>query len=96
MGYVVYEVASTKLVSTKEYITRSAAKAAKTRHINKEFKRTGNPLLDDCYAVASVADYYANIEKQVTRVNLMSGKEYQESVNTPNYCSPASEAYWAM
>lgn len=96
MGYVVYEVESTKLVSNKQYLTRSAAKAAKTRHINKEYKRTGCPLLDGCYEVAGVADYYANIERKVTRVNLMSGNEYQESVNTPNYCSPASEAYWSM
>jgi len=32
----------------------------------------------------------------VTRINLMSGKEYEESVNTPLCCSPASETYWSM
>ncbi len=33
--------------------------------------------------------------EMVTRVNLQSGKEYQEELDTPNYCSPASEAYWS-
>jgi hypothetical protein len=32
----------------------------------------------------------------VTRINLMSKKEYQEPSNTPGYMSPASEAYWSM
>jgi len=32
----------------------------------------------------------------VTRVNLMSGVEYRESVNTPLHMSPASETYWSM
>jgi hypothetical protein len=32
----------------------------------------------------------------VTRQNLMSGLEYQEPADTPNYCSPSSEAYWSM
>ena len=33
---------------------------------------------------------------QVTKTNLMSGQEYQEAKGTPNFCSPASEAYWSM
>ena len=32
----------------------------------------------------------------VTRVNLMSGKEYKERRDTPSYLSPASESYWSM
>jgi hypothetical protein len=32
----------------------------------------------------------------VTRVNLMSGLEYQEPADTPLCCSPASETYWSM
>lgn len=35
-------------------------------------------------------------ETYVTRVNLMSGKEYQERYDTPVYCSPAFESYWSM
>lgn len=32
----------------------------------------------------------------VTRVNLMSGKEYQERRDTPGYMSPSRESYWTM
>lgn len=32
----------------------------------------------------------------VTRINLMSGKEYQERRDTPGYCSPSRESYWSM
>lgn len=32
----------------------------------------------------------------VERTNLMSGQKYMEAEDTPNYCSPASEAYWSM
>jgi len=35
-------------------------------------------------------------ETYVKRVNLMSGKEYQERYDTPYYCSPSSESYWSM
>jgi hypothetical protein len=33
--------------------------------------------------------------QMVTRVNLMSGKEYQERRDTPVYLSPARESYWS-
>ena len=32
----------------------------------------------------------------ITRVNMMSGKEYQERYDLPYYCSPSSESYWSM
>lgn len=32
--------------------------------------------------------------RMVTRVNLMTGKEFQERADTPYYCSPSSETYW--
>ena len=35
-------------------------------------------------------------ETYVTRVNMMSGKAYQERFDTPRSCSPSSEAYWSM
>jgi hypothetical protein len=34
--------------------------------------------------------------KMVTRKNLMTGLEFEEDVNTPNCCSPASETFWSM
>ena len=50
----------------------------------------------DDYAIADAVDFRDNIEKIVTRRNLMSGEEYEERINTPRYCSPSSEAYWSM
>ena len=35
-------------------------------------------------------------ETMVKRVNMMSGREYEERFDTPRYCSPSSEAYWSM
>ena len=35
-------------------------------------------------------------ETYVTRKNMMGGREYRERYDTPNYCSPSSEAYWSM
>jgi len=32
----------------------------------------------------------------VTRTHLMTGKQYQERYDLPNYCSPSSESYWSM
>ena len=48
------------------------------------------------YAIADATDFHDNIEKMVTRINMMSKKEYQERANTPIYCSPAYESYWSM
>ena len=35
-------------------------------------------------------------ETYVTRKSLMGGQEFQERYDTPYYCSPSSETYWAM
>lgn len=35
-------------------------------------------------------------ETYVTRKNLLSGLEYQERYDTPNFCSASSESYWSM
>jgi hypothetical protein len=45
--------------------------------------------------VQSVDAYRMFIEQTVEKVNMMSGKTYRESVNTPGYCSPSSESYWS-
>lgn len=84
--YCIYNVESTKLYTRKYYKTPAAAKAAITR-----------AALDKTeWAFAEVKYFRDCIEKMVTRTNLMSGKEFQESANTPYYCSPASETYWSM
>jgi hypothetical protein len=79
--FVVYHVAST--MEKKAYFHRKPA---------DELAASLGPD----FAVATVQDYNTNVVHMVTRVNLMSGKEYQEPSNTPGYCSPASEAYWSM
>jgi len=91
MGYVVYNKETTRLLNTRNYATERAAKAGLTRAVNAD-----NTMIRAEYAIAESNEFYSNIEKTVTRTNLLSGKEYQESVNTPSYCSPSSEAYWSM
>jgi hypothetical protein len=39
---------------------------------------------------------YAIHETMVTRVNLQTGTAYQERYDTPYFCSPSRDAYWAM
>lgn len=103
MSYVVYRTSDSRIVTEKRYgretyATDAAAKAARTRMIRKPRKVNGELLIykPEDLAVAEINHYTANIERMVKRVNMMSGKEYYESVNTPNYCSPSSEAYWSM
>ena len=31
----------------------------------------------------------------VTRKNLLSGQEFQERYDTPSFCSPSNESFWA-
>lgn len=91
------------------YKSAAAAKAALTR-IDKKGKLGVQKIWNEAnkdYDVTvwmkndfAVADIDTHEElfpvKMVERVNLMSGKTYMEAENTPNYCSPASEAYWSM
>ena len=88
--YVIYQVESSAIV--KGFATAPAAKGWLTRML-REGKIEG---AREDYGITDVDHYYAKIEKMVTRVNLMSGEEYQESINTPLSCSPASETYWSM
>jgi hypothetical protein len=104
--YYIYDQSTTKILSREgkryyqpaEYKTMSAAQAALTRMQKKHAQRNADAAQGPLYTAAiAEAEYYAkNIEKFVTRKNMMSGQEYTESVNTPNYMSPASEAYWSM
>jgi len=79
----------------KEYKTHAAAQAQLTRMGKGQLQTDPNhPIY--CYGVAEKEYYFRHIERKVVRVNLMSGVEYEESVNTPLACSPASETYWSM
>jgi hypothetical protein len=98
--YVVYNTTTTALVKIgryDQYYGIGAAKAAITRAAKKSLLPEGadnHPRT--VLAVAERSDYFANIEQQVERVNAVTGGKFMESVNTPYFCSPSSEAYWTM
>jgi hypothetical protein len=79
--YVVYHVASAQV---KKYFVGGEAA------LNYAEK------LGDAYAACSLVKYNATVDVMVTRVNMMTGKTYQERKSTPLVCSPASESYWSM
>ena len=108
-GYwVVYNRETTALVrytskngnETSQYYGIGAAKAAVTRMQKQYLKENGlrvsndGPLFD--YNIAERDYYQKSIAKTVTRKNLMTGLEYQEDINTPMCCSPATERFWTM
>jgi hypothetical protein len=72
---------------TRSYKTFGAARATRTRLCNKS-----GWAVDEL----SIVDTQHYKPRTVTRKNLMSGAEYQEDVNTPLCCSPASETFWSM
>jgi hypothetical protein len=108
MGYVVYHKASTMIPVTlrsKVYKTHGAAQAWITRQSKAWFNDDYKPNYPNVsesedprfiYAIAEAEYYRQHIEKTVTRTNLMTGAEYEESVNTPAHMSPARESYWSM
>jgi hypothetical protein len=72
---------------TRAYKTFGAAKATRTRLCRKA-GYSENEL--------NIVDNKTYRPRMVERTNLMSGIKYMEDVNTPNFCSPASESYWSM
>lgn len=93
------------------YKTEGAAKAALTRLEKKgklgektvveptaenNWTRETVPMTREDFAIAEAVEFREKIEKKVVVRNLMSGEEYEEAINTPNCCSPASETYWSM
>ena len=92
MQFLVYNT-DNSAITDGPFKTNSAAKASITRASKKHFIKNGTKLKNR--AVAESTYYYANIE-QVERTNIMTGKKYKESINTPISCSPAFETYWSM
>jgi hypothetical protein len=76
----------------KRYDTERGAKGACTR-MNKAAVAAGK---EPVFTVMDAATFKAPPVKMVERVNLMSGQKYMEAEDTPNFLSPASEAYWSM
>ena len=60
---------------------------------NKDLGRTHLNDINN-YMVMSVEDYDL-IEPMIERTNMMTGKKFTESINTPHYMSPSSESYWS-
>jgi hypothetical protein len=91
MTHVIYNKDTTRLLNSTTYATRGAAKAGLTRAAKAD-----TTMIKADYDVAEYGVFHGSIEKLVTRTNMMSGVEYQERINTPISCSPASETYWSM
>ena len=82
----------------QSYKTMPAAKAALTR-MSKRYRAdllesVNDPLYR--YGIAEAGYFHKNIEKSRTVKNMMTDADIVESVNTPGYMSPRSEAYWSM
>ena len=72
---------------TRAYKTFGSARATRTRLCNK-----AGYTVDQL----NIIDTKHYKPQMVTRTNLMTGKTFEEDVNTPNCCSPASETFWSM
>ena len=72
---------------TRAYKTFGSARATRTRLCNK-----AGYTVDQL----SIIDTRHYKPRMVTCTNLMTGKTFEEDVNTPNCCSPASETFWSM
>lgn len=90
--FVVYHKETTKIVGSRVHNTWKSSGAAKG-HLNRMAKMGYNTSE---YAVADYSLFLDTIEKTVVRTNLMTGKPFTESANTPYFCSPSSESYWSM
>lgn len=97
MPFVIYHKETTLLIAERPslydttYATERAAKAARTRMV-----KSGKINNVDDYGIAEKYQFHSTIEKMETKINMMSGKEFQQPVNTPLCCDPSSETYWSM
>ena len=109
MSFYIYEKSSTYIIGKPDrngvarpdhrqsYKTMPAAKAGLTRIIKAENLLPTDPNYGEFrYEIAETDTFHRNIEKQVKKKNMMSGKEFMEPANRPYYCSPSSETFWSM
>ena len=83
---------------SKAYKTSAAAQAALTR-MSKRYRADMLESVNDPqyrFGVAEANWFHCAIEKSRTVKNMMNGAAIVETVNTPGYMSPRSEAYWSM
>jgi hypothetical protein len=82
----------------KAYKTMPAAQAALTR-MSKRYRADLLESVNDPqyrFGVAEANYFHTSIEKSRTVKNMINGAPIVETVNTPGYMSPRSEAYWSM
>lgn len=89
---VIYEKSSSLLVKT--YPTMKGAQIALTRAANQGKKIRGFDTAG--LHVCDEETFWRTIDKKVVKRNLMSGKPFVDSINTPLCCDPSSETYWSM
>lgn len=78
------------------YKTEQAAKAGLTRAVKwSNAKPSRTPINPDEYRILPM-DQFKLIEKTEVKHNLLSGKEFTQSVNTPASCDPSTETYHSM
>jgi hypothetical protein len=110
--YIVYDKETTRSLfwqsygGVKTFKTLGAAKGALTREAKKVTKpKWGDdkenfrpqPLINKSdYKIAECQKFSMEIEKTRTVKNLLSGKEFDEPVNTPGFMSPSTETYHSM
>ena len=90
--FIIYNRETTVAIKDKYCINvrRFGSRGAVTRYFNEK------KLDREKWAYATVNDFFELIEKQEVCINLMSGKPFSQSVNTPLCCDPSSETYWSM
>ncbi len=98
MAYFIYDKATTRIKGKQDGYKTSAA-AARALTLMEKARRAGGDCNSDnhckrLFAIAEDGYFYGRVQKTVTRTNMMTGKEYEEPVNTPLCCSPSSESYW--
>lgn len=92
MSFVIYHDETTRLHSnpkrptTHTWATEGAAKGARTRA----------KLDPEVWLIAEARHFFDNIELNVRKRNMMSGKWFTIAVNTPGSCDPSTERYWSM
>ena len=82
----------------KSYKTMPAARAALTRMSKRHRADMLESVNDPQYrfGIAETDYFHKTIEKSRTVKNMMNDADIVETVNTPGYMSPRSEAYWSM
>ena len=82
----------------KAYATMGAARAALTR-MSKRYRADLKASVNDPeyrFGIAEAEYFHTGIEKSRVVKNMINGAPIVETVNTPGYMSPRSEAYWSM